>query len=264
MARTEADMNEPVYLSWLAVADIRVPHDALPSPATIKRTVAKLARTTEKDTALVVRPLSDSRRSEVFELVTGRREYEASQQLGRALIPCRIVDLTDGQSATLRRLDVLMGPGTANDLVRGWQLVQAANQHDWDRGDLTALLPTGRSRISEAWSAAQALPRERVVASCRAKGVSPEAVAELKRKEIRHLRDLSDEERVDALVAHLANPGESDRPLNGRAPGKDNEEDEPSLEELASALSERLRERAWTERAAYIVRLASTLTRWRW
>lgn len=260
MAGAEADMRKPVYLSWLPVADICVTDKVKPSPSTIDRTVAKLGRKAEKETTLIVRPRGNSKRTKLFELVTGRREYEASRQLGRTLIPCRIVELTDSQSATLRGLDVLMGPGTANDLLRGWKLVEAAAEHDWDRADLTSLLPTGRSRISDAWNTALALPREHVAEGCRVKGVRLEAVADMTRKEIRQLRDLPDEERVEVLVAHLAASGESESPLDDEGP----QQDEPSLDALVGTLAGRLRQRPWTERAAYVVRLASTLIRWRW
>lgn len=253
-------MNIPAFVSWLAVADIRVRDDVTPSPATIGKTVSKLGRTTEKNTTLIVRPLGNAQRATLFEVVTGRREYEASRQLGRTKIPCRIMELTNEQAATLRRLDVLMGPGTANDLLRGWKLVEAAAEHDWDRADLTSLLPTGRSQIGDAWNAARALPRDQVSESCRDKGVRLEAIADLTRKQIRHLRDLPDDDRVDALVAHLTNPGEAESPLNGEPP----EQDELPLDELVGVLVGQLRSRPWRERAAFVVRLASTLVLWRW
>ena len=257
MKAMEAHMRKPAFVSWLAVTNIRVMNDVTPSPATIGNTISKLGRQTEKNTSLVVRRLGEAQCPKLFELVTGRREYEASRQLGRTKIPCRIMKLTDEEAATLRRLDVLTGPGVANDLVRGWELMEAAAKHDWERADLTSLLPTGRSQIGDAWNAARALPRDRVFESCRASGIRLEAVADLKRKEIRHLRDLPEEERVEVLVAHLAAPGESSASLNGGAP----EQDRPPLDELVGALAGRLRERPWTERAACVVRLAATLIR---
>ena len=258
MTPTQAGMEKKVYLSWLEVSEIGVTDDGTPSPATVGRTVDKLARRDEKDTTVVVRRVGQETDQKCFELVTGRREYEATRRLGRTLIPCRIVDLSDQQATSLRRLDVLMEPRAANDLERGWELIDAANRHNWDRPDLTSLLPTGRSQIGDAWNAAEALPKSDVDARCRAHGVPPDAVSKLTRAQIRSLRGISDGHRLDALMEHLQPSGPSDSALDGQ-PEKAGE---PDVDELFVAFAERLRQRPWRERAAYVVRLASTLLRW--
>lgn len=250
-------MAKPVYLSWVEVGDIRVTNDATPSPATIRQTVDKLGRETEKRTTLVVRPLGDPAGSPSFELVTGRREYEASRQLGRTLIPCRIVEFTSEQAAALRRLDVLMEPRAANDLIRGWELIDSADQHEWDRADLTSFLPAGRSQVGDAWNAAEALPKADVVARCRADDVPVDAVSELTRAHIRRLRNLSDDERLNVLMDHLQPSDASGSVLDSEP----TDTGEPEVDELFAALAERLRQCPWTQRAAYVVRLAGTLLR---
>lgn len=252
-----SDMENKVFVSWLEVAEIGVTDDITPSPAIVEKTVAKLARRDEKDTSVVVRPLGEESNQKSFELVTGRREYEASRWLGRTLIPCKIVEISDEEAANLRRLDALMEPRAANEVIRGWELIDAADQHGWDRADLTSFLPVGRSQVWDAWAAAEALPRTAVAARCRANGLSPNAVSQLTRAHIRKLRDISDDERLDVLLDHLQPSAESGSALDGQ-PEKT---DKPEVDQLVVALVERLRQRPWRERAVYVIRLVAMLLR---
>lgn len=233
---------------YLTVAQIHVCNDAVPSRETVNAIAAKLRKKAKANITLVVRPCPAG--AAEYELVTGRGEYAACQQFGWIRFPYKIEHLTDEEAATLRQVDVLMGPHAANNLLRGWSLHGAAVRHDWTDKDLAAFLPTARSTVSEAWSAGKALPQDRVVESCRTHAVDLEMVGALTRKHIRTLTDLPEEGRLEALLAHLT--ADSGGSILDR-------DEPPPLEPLLEKFRGRLETEPWWKRLGYVLRAGRVL-----
>lgn len=181
---------------------IRAPRGQRPedyTEAEVEAFARALRATGRVENPALVRPAGPE--SEDYELITGGLRFAASHRVGAPTLPCRVRDVSDAEARLIALVEDAAGKAEKM-LPLGWALLKAMEATGLTQAEFAAMTSRKPSKISEAVSAARAVPEPMLGEVAQAQGVAAEVARALPRKDLRRIAKVRDPAERRAQLGH--------------------------------------------------------------